>query len=45
MKGGAALMQGREAYAKRAWPEAYESLTAAHEDAPLAGTQRSPLMT
>ena len=30
------LGRGREAHAKRAWLEAYESLTAAHEVAPLA---------
>jgi DNA-binding CsgD family transcriptional regulator len=45
MKGGAALKQGREAYAKRGWLEAYESLTAAHEDAPLAAPDLDLLAT
>ena len=36
MKGGVGLEQGRLAHAKRAWLEAYETLTATHEVRPLA---------
>jgi hypothetical protein len=36
MEGASTLEQSRKAYAKRAWLEAYDSLTAAHGDAPLA---------
>ena len=35
MEGGSALTQGREAYARRAWLEAYESLSAAERHAAL----------
>ena len=35
MEGGSALTQGREAYARRAWLEAYESLSAAEPHAAL----------
>ena len=45
MKAGSGLTQGREAYARRAWLEAYESLSAVHEDAPLAAPDLELLAT
>ena len=45
MEGGSALTQGREAYAKRAWLEAYESLSAAERHAALEAPDAELLAT
>ena len=45
MKAGAALEQGRAAYAKRAWLEAYESLAAAERHAALEAPDAGLLAT
>ena len=45
MEGGSALTQGREAYAKRAWLEAYESLSAAERHVALEAPDAELLAT
>jgi DNA-binding CsgD family transcriptional regulator len=45
MEGGSALTQGREAYARRAWLEAYESLSAAERHGALEAPDAELLAT